>query len=381
MILRAPVVLPMTRPPITDGAVVVDGTLITAVGTMREIAATHAGEVRDLGDVVLAPGLINAHCHFDYTGFAGKVPYRGSFADWLLDLVALKEETTDYRAGIQAGIAQSLTAGTTTVINIECFPELIPQLPATPLRIVWCRELIDLAEPVADVVFDGPLAPHAPYTVSAELYRRCAKSQQFVTTHLAETEEEDEMFRWGRGRLYEAMARLGRDMADCRHFGPVHLLNDYGVLGPTCLAAHANVLTQADVELLRATGTHVVHCPRSHRFFGRGVPRLPSLLDAGINVCLGTDSLASNDTLDMTAEMREVARNLPQWSAEQILGLATVNAAKALNQPHRLGRITGGAVADVIAVPRAGNVDPYEAVVFAEEPVAFMMIDGKVVLG
>jgi cytosine/adenosine deaminase-related metal-dependent hydrolase len=168
-------------------------------------------------------------------------------------------------------------------------------------------------------------------------------------------------------------------MSDCRHFGPVHLLNEYGVLGTKCLAAHANVLTQADVQLLQATGTSVVHCPLAHRYFQRGVPRLPQWVERGINVCLGTDSLASNERLDLFAEMQEVARNFPRWSAAEILRLATVNAARALGAAGRWGELTPGAAADLIAVPLAGHVDPFEAVVFAETPVTFMMINGKVV--
>lgn len=372
MILRAKWVLPVSGPPIENGAVEVAGDCIVAVGP-----ATAAAE-RDLGEVVLAPGLINAHCHFDYRT---AVPYRGCFTDWLLALVEQKQQPQDYRAHLLAGIADSLASGTTTVVNIECFPELIAGLPATPLRVVWCRELVDLRAPVSDaeLEFDGGLAPHAPYTVSADLYRRCARRGKFLTTHLAETEEEDEMFRWGRGPMYEAFRRLGRDMSDCRRFGPVRLLHDYGVLGPRCLAAHANVLTPADVELLRGSGTSVVHCPLSHRYFRRGVPRLPQWVDNGINVCLGTDSLASNERLDMFAEMQEVARQFPRWSAERILRLATVQAARALGQAGRLGELTPGAAADLIAVPLAGNADPYEAVVFAESPVCFMMIGGKVV--
>jgi len=104
-------------------------------------------------------------------------------------------------------------------------------------------------------------------------------------------------------------------------------------------------------------------------------------MHAGVNVCLGTDSMASNDRLDMFAEMQELARIFPRWSAEQVLTLATVNGAKALNRANKLGEIAAGATADLIAVPLDGAVfDPYEAVVFAEKPVCFSMIEGKVVL-
>ena len=372
MKLRAKWVLPVSAPPIENGVVEITGDTITAVGNLT-------GPARDLGDVVLLPGLINAHCHFDYTHLP--VPYRGSFTDWIRDIVALKAQQSpaDYLAGIQAGMSLALQAGTTTVVNIECFPELIAQLPTTPLRVLWCPELIDLRQRVELPPIGKGLAPHAPYTASADLYRRCAQSGRFITTHVAESVEEDEMFRQGRGRLYDAFRERDRDMSDCGSVGPVELLHRYGVLGRNCLAVHANCLTADDVRLLAATGTSVVHCPKTHRYFQRATPPLAELLQAGVNVCLGTDSLASNDTLNMFAEMQAVAQVFPDWLPARIVALATTNAATALNQSARLGRIAVGAAADLIAVPVNGHADPDAAVVFAEKPVTFMMINGKVV--
>lgn len=384
MILRAKWVLPVSAPPIENGAVTVEGDSIVAVGPAT-------GEGRDLGEVVLAPGLINAHCHFDYPQ---TIPFRGKFADWIFEVVDWKKRQTeaDYLAAIQAGIQQALAAGTTTVVNIESFPALVQKLPATPLRIIWCEELIDLlrSQPAAELVetalqrpWIGGLSPHSPYTASGELYRlaaRHARGRHLVfTTHLAESEEEEDMFRRGTGRLYELLKREGRDMADCKRVGPVQLLREFEVLTPECLVAHANCLTELDMLLLKTTGAPVVHCPKSHRFFRRGTPLVERLAHDGVNVCLGTDSLASNDSLSMFAEMQEFSREFPRWSAEQILPLATTNAAQALQQADRLGKIAVGAAADLIAVPVAGNFDPYEAVVFAEQPVSFMMINGKVV--
>ena len=369
MRLRAKWVLPVSAPPIANGVVEITGDTITAVGKLP-------GRCHDLGDVVLLPGLINAHCHFDYTRLP--VPYRDSFADWIGDIVAAKAQQTpaDYLAGIAAGMMLALLAGTTTVVNIECFPELITQLPSSPLRVIWCPELIDLIRPQELPAEPAGLAPHAPYTVSEELYRRCAQSGRFITTHVAESVEEDEMFRQGRGHLYEALRTRGRDMSDCGRVGPVELLHSYGVLGRNCLAVHANCLTAGDVRLLAETGTSVVHCPKTHRYFRRAPAPLPALLAAGVNLCLGTDSLASNDTLDMFAEMRELARVFPDWLPARIVEMATTNAAKALNQSTQLGRLAASAAADLIAVPVDGHTDPYTAVVFAEKPIAFMMMNG-----
>jgi len=384
MILRAKYVLPVSAPPIENGAVAVEGDTIVAVGRYGEVSG---GKVRDLGEVVLAPGLINAHCHLDYTGMVGQVKWRGTFTDWIQQVVALKNQWTEaqYVESIREGLRQLLRTGTTSVVNIECFPSL---MQPTPLRVWWCPELIDFnrgeVKPVPVEAAEWGLSPHAPYTVSRKLYRQATELARqagvILTTHLAETTEEEEMFRLGTGVMYDYFRRAGRNMSDCRRMGPVQLLAEYGVLGSNCLAAHANCLTRQDIQLLVETGTHVVHCPKTHRYFGRGPSLLPALWAAGVNVCLGTDSLASNDQLDMFAEMQELARMQPSLKPAQVLAMATVNAAKALNRSGKLGTIASGAGADLIAVPLDGPVaDPYAAVVFAEKPVTFVMIQGKAV--
>jgi cytosine/adenosine deaminase-related metal-dependent hydrolase len=245
------------------------------------------------------------------------------------------------------------------------------------------HEALAFAEKRPEVRFG--LSPHAPYSAGAELYRLAARSarlrQLLFTTHLAESEEEDDMFRRGTGRMYNYFYRANRDMSDCKRLGPVQLLKEMDALSPGCLVAHANYLTPADVKLFAQTGAQVVHCPRSHRFFQRPTALLETLMHEGVNVCLGTDSSASNDRLNMFAEMQELAHAFPRWSAEDILTLATVNGAKALNLADKLGKLAPGATADLIAVPLSGPViDPYESVVFAEAPVCFSMIEGKVVL-
>jgi cytosine/adenosine deaminase-related metal-dependent hydrolase len=312
----------------------------------------------------------------------GQVPWRGRFADWLKAITELKRQWTpkQFRASIERGVRQAIQTGTTTLLDIACVPELLPE---TPLRLLCFPELMDLGRPLPEWPSraDG-LAPHALYTASPRLYRKCVASGLPVTTHLAETPEEEEMFRWGRGPLCDWLRELGRDMSDCQRTGPVELAHELGVLGPRCLAAHMNCLTAHETELVRASGTHVVHCPRTHRFFQRARFPLETYRQRGVNVCLGTDSLASNDSLDMRAEMQELARVFPQLSAEEILAMATVHAAKALHRADRLGTLTPGASADLIALPLDGPVaDPYEAVVFAERPPVFSMIRGKVMFG
>ena len=403
MILRAKCVLPMDQPPIEDGAVAIEGDTIVAVGKSAEIRAAHTGDVRDLGERVLAPGLINAHCHLDYTRLRGEVEYRGSFTEWILQLVAARQLHPDkeYVEGIQWGLDMLARSGTTTIVNIESFPALLDQVLPTKLRVWWCLEVMDFnRSEEAKATATGALeyiaahaverggfgfSPHAPYTASGELYRLCAQYAHGrnipITTHLAESEEEDDMIRRGTGHMHDYFVRAGRDMSDCKRAGPTQLMSEYGVLGPNCLAAHANCLTPLEVALLKQTGTHVVHCPKSHRFFNRGMPPLNTWKAQGINVCLGTDSLASNDNLSMLGELQTFGQMFPRMSAQELLEFATVNAAKALNQTEKLGRIGAGTWADLIAVPLdAVGGDPYESVVYADKTVSFSMVGGEVIV-
>jgi cytosine/adenosine deaminase-related metal-dependent hydrolase len=398
MILRAKMVLPVSAPPIENGAVAIEGDTITAVGPSGEIAG---GETRDLGEVVLAPGLINAHCHLEYTRMRGELEWRGSFIEWILALVALKKIKTekDYITGIERGIDELARSGTTTIVNITSFPDLIDTGIPVPLRVIWCLELIDfgrtqsakaIAQTAMEFIAARPnmaesfgLSPHAPYTASGELYRLAAdhaRSRHMpLTTHVGESQEEDDMIRRGTGPMYDYFLRAGRGMRDCKRHSPVQLLAAYAVLGENCIAAHANCLSPIDIGLLAKTKASVVHCPKTHRFFRRDTPLIHSFWQQGVNVCLGTDSLASNDTLNMFAEMQTFSRIFPDMSAQEILPMATTAGAKALNLGGKIGSINTGAWADLIAVPLDGNVDPYEAVVYAEKPVTFSMVNGKII--
>ena len=148
-ILRARMVLPMQGPPIEDGAVVVREGRILSVGRWAELESPPAGQVRDLGEQVLLPGLINAHCHLDYSCMKGRVPYAHSFIEWILALVQLKAATTDgeYLEGFKGGLAELLGAGTTTVLNVGAFPRFVDRIDNPGLRLLWCFELLDFNQP------------------------------------------------------------------------------------------------------------------------------------------------------------------------------------------------------------------------------------------
>jgi cytosine/adenosine deaminase-related metal-dependent hydrolase len=403
-LLRSRVVLPMSQPAIANGAVAVSGPRLRAMGRWDSVRKQFPrAKVQDLGDVVLLPGLINAHCHLEYTDLAGEFLPPRHFSDWLKLIVTAKgiRSDDDFAAAWQRGAQQLLRTGTTTVADIVALPTIQPQ--PTPLRVFSFLEMTGVRskQPPAQIVATAAhkikslrakgrlagLSPHAPYSTTAELLRRTAQTARRhrwrITTHVAESPEEFEMFSTARGKLFDWLHGQ-RDCADCGHGSPVQHLAKNGSLGANFLAIHANCLAPGDAALLARTHSSVVHTPRSHTFFGH--PKFPfkELTAAGVNVCLGTDSLASIEgrgkkppELDMFAELRAFARKNPGTPAGTILRLATLNGAQALGLSGKIGALAKGAFADLIALPCHEKLaDVPEAVLHHRGEVAASMING-----
>ncbi len=185
------------------------------------------------------------------------------------------------------------------------------------------------------------------------------------------------MFLDARGALFDFMKRIGRPMDDCGRATPLGLLHALGILDERWIVAHLNELTSEDLQLLaRGPKFHVVHCPRSHAYFGHTRFRFSELRALGFNICLGTDSLASNHDLSLFAELRQLART-ETLSSHELLELVTINGAAALGQHHALERICAGLTADLIAVPWHGALEEMlEAVISHDEKISWRMLDG-----
>src|SRR5213075_1391677 len=345
----------------------------------------------DLGEQALLPGLINAHCHLDYTCLRRKIPREKSFTDWIRAINAEKSKLSpeDYIVSINEGFVEAKQFGTTTIANLTAFPDLIRQFPDAPIRMWWFAELIDVRSPDRAKEFvafaieslksaqNYGLAPHALFTASKNLYQRCQEAGKDVllTTHLAESREEMQMFRDASGPLYEFIKSIGRPINDCGNETPLGLF--VGALGdravPQWIVAHLNELTESDFELLETFNSrfHIVHCPRSHNYFGHSPFAFDRLRSLGFNICLGTDSLASNKTLSLFDEMRAFQNNFPQVSPEEILQMATVNPARALRSENALGQIRPGLGADLIAVPYSTSTDIFEQILAFDAPVSW----------
>jgi cytosine/adenosine deaminase-related metal-dependent hydrolase len=400
MILRSRVVVPMVGEPIENGAVAIAGNQIAGVGRFDAVQASHAGDVLDLGDQILLPGLVNAHCHLDYTLLRGQIPPQQSFTDWIRAINASKAALSeaDYVASIKDGLAEAQKFGTTTLLNLEAFPELLPRISRPLLRTWWCAEMIDVREqvPVQNVsaklhdwfkvhpewLGGFGLAPHAPFTASVQLFSAASEiSRNYnvpLTTHVTESHEEMQMFQDASGPLFDFLKSIGRPMDDCGGHTPLSSLMRRQSLDEHWIVAHLNELTNEDFDsLVRANKFNIAHCPRSHTFFGHTPFALQRLQKLGLNICLGTDSLASNSTLSLFSEMRELLRKEPWISPRELLEMATLNGAKAIGQVGALGQISPGFRADLIAIPSAKTgKDLFDTIVSFEGTVPWVMVDG-----
>ena len=404
MLLRANTVLPICSPAFAAGAVRVEGGRITAVAGAADLRPLPGEEVLDLGDTVLLPGLINAHCHLDYSTLRNAVAPQASFTEWVQRLNSIKRQLSpeDILEAIGRGYAEAQQFGTTTVCSMAAFPDLLPRLGCAPLRTWWFYEMIDIRHRIPSEEFvagalgffadnTDPLVryglnPHAPYTASLLLYRLAAacaeKSGMVLTTHVAESTEESDMFVHARGPLYEFLAGLDRPMQDCGHDTPFGWLWRNGAIRGPWLLAHLNDLSETDFALLEALAPEqlpsVVHCPGSHRYFGHPPFPFERLAALGVNLCVGTDSLASTDSLSLLGELRRVQESQPWLTPEGLLRTLTLAPARALGEEGRLGCISPGALADLIAIPFCGPPEEAAAACVAHTGrVPWMLLDGN----
>jgi cytosine/adenosine deaminase-related metal-dependent hydrolase len=407
-LLRARVLLPVDGAGIDNGAVEIEGNRIVSVGRWQYFSSAKRAHAIDLGDVVLFPGLVNAHCHLDYTAMARELTPPRSFVDWLKEITTSKSGWiySDFAASWLEGAKMLVKNGVTTVADVEMAPELLPDIwTATPMRVISFLELtgVKSRRPPPEIIAEAldkiaalppgrcrtGLSPHAPYSTTPQLLRLAGEAARRhrlpVVTHVAESSQEFEMFTRGSGKMYEWLWRNGRDMSDCGNGSPLRHLERQGLLGKNLLAVHVNYLAPGDVELLAKRRVNVVHCPRSHAYFKHRPFPLAQLAAAGVNICLGTDSLASVSAarkqrleLNMFDEMRALAASNPDLKPETILCMATRNGAAALGMRGKIGQLSRGAFADLAAIPFAGKIaDACEGLVFHRGPIAASMIDAE----
>jgi cytosine/adenosine deaminase-related metal-dependent hydrolase len=376
--LGARVVFPVDRPPIEHGVVTIDGERIVSVG--REAAA---GEVLDLGPVALLPGLVNAHTHLEFSDLAWPLGEPGMrLADWIRLVIAERGRGDRNVAGATLdGLAESIGCGVTTLADISTGGTEVGQACQSYAVPDWMEflEVIGFSRARAESTYAAvverldalsarfktrvEISPHAPYTVSPALFQRLVGLARerglLVATHLAETQDEREFLKKGTGPFQELLE--DRSMWDAEAIPRGSRPLDYLKLlaaSPRALVIHGNYLDEEERAFLAAHADRMslVYCPRTHSYFGHEPYPLADLLAQGVRIALGTDSRASNPDLDLLAEMRFVARTFSQLDPHAILCMGTLAGAEALGRAAEVGSVTPGKLANLVAVPLAGDV-------------------------
>jgi cytosine/adenosine deaminase-related metal-dependent hydrolase len=390
-------VLPITQPPIENGTVVESDGLITYVGPR---SAAPAGDDYDLGEAILLPGLVNTHTHLELTAMRGFLE-DCQFAPWIDKLRQSRNEIMDREALLDSarfGIIEGIEAGITTYAD-TCSSGVVMQAmrdasvrgvmyqevfgPDPSQAEIAMRELEDRVEALlrdqTELVTLG-ISPHAPYTVSDPLYEaaaRFANSRQLpLAMHIAESEPEVDLVTRGTGDFAERWKRRGIAVSP-RARSAIALLEERGALERGPLLIHCVRVDSEDIVTMARHRCAVAHCPASNAKFGHGIAPLLPLIAAGIRVGIGSDSVASNNRMDILDEARlsvlihrAATRRHDAFGAHDALQLATIGGARALGLDARIGSLEVGKDADLAAF-RTDNArtiptgDPYSAAIFA----------------
>lgn len=409
-------VLPVAGPPILDGAVLVgDDGRIREVGSASKVAAPGAHRV-ELGGAALMPGLVNVHAHPELAAYRGYLEDL-AFHHWIPALLKVRAEaclTPEHdAAAARWSCLEAIRAGITTMAATEASGAALDALIHAGMRGTVYLEVFgpeperaagamdDLRQRLdamrgraTDLVAVG-VSPHAPYSVSDDLYRAAARLAMAeglpLATHAAESPQESALVRDGAGPFADALGARGIATPP-RAASTIALLEALGVLETGPLLIHAIQLEPGDVARLRASSATVAHCPIANARLGHGTAPVEELLDADVVVGLGTDSVASNNRMDLLEEaraaqlqQRSLLRSATALPAARLLRMATLDGATALGLQDRIGTLEPGKDADLCAVrldaPHTVPVhDPAAAVVHAARgtDVVLTVVRGRV---
>ena len=397
MLLTARWILPLAGPPIENGFVALEAGLIKKIGCDKNLQST-----RDLGNVILLPGLVNAHAHLEFS----KIPpppllqrgVKGRFTEWARGMgnpprypfyKGGSHGIPPFEKGGLGGIFDRLLRGGTTTVADHAHPE--SATVEVPFRRIPFWEVLGSSEERAKTSLDlalirqkqegGHVSPHSLYAVHRGILDMCAwhAPNALKSIHILESSDEDQYLRDRSGPLWDYV-RERDGSPELSPASPINWLAEHEFLDTNLLLVHGNYLNDGEIHHLQGTGASVIHCPGSHQFFGHRKFPLESLREKNIRVALGTDSLASNGDLSMLREMRLLKESYPALKAEEILEMGTLEGALALGMAGEIGSLEVGKRADMVAVPIADEkLGPFENILRAQE-ICFSMVGGNPLL-
>ena len=424
-VYRAKRVIPISSKPIENGEIIVENSVIVEV---RQAKDDRDFKGRDFGESILMPGLVNVHTHLDYTIMRGLLEDLPFFT-WIRQLTLKKPLLTpeDWLASASWGAAEAVAGGVTTIGDCCDSGAAFYAAKLFGMRGIVYQEVfgIDESESVQSILLHLKakvkalqadsfgtslkigISPHAPYTVRPELFRALAEyaneQDLRVCIHASESPAEGELFFSGTGVIAEMFERRG---IEWRSPGKsvAEYLDSFGILTPRTMLVHGVQVSASDRNLTRERGISWAHCPKSNAKLGAGVAPLgilagkkfPETLETTDDyiqkIGLGSDSVASNNTMDMFEEMRfsvlmqrAYRRNATSPGAKEVVEMATIGGARALGLENEIGTLESGKRADFCVVRTDDlhsfpSYDPYSALAYSARAsdVRLTVINGEV---
>jgi cytosine/adenosine deaminase-related metal-dependent hydrolase len=377
-------------PSIEDGAVVVDDRgAVLDVGRADEILPRHDGAKVVRVEGAVAPGLVNAHTHLELSALRGRVPGGRGFIPWVETLIGarMEQDEGEEASAIDAAVRDLVSFGTVAVGEVtnslaavrpladakiagSIFHEVFGLAPDHVRKRAAALET-ELAERLGEWPSDDLAwapAPHTLYTTDLDVVRLLVSEARTrsrrTTIHMLEHPLERRAIEHGDGPVVdwlEARVRMPRDQMRWPKKPLMDVAVDLGLVEPDVLLVHLTEATPNELEVIAKKGAPVVLCPRSNLYIGAKLPPALAVREAGIAAALGTDSLASNLSLDVLAEARALHERFPTIPPSELLGMATWNGARALGRLD-LGRITKGARPGLLAFETQGK-DPWKSII------------------
>jgi cytosine/adenosine deaminase-related metal-dependent hydrolase len=372
-------------PPVAGGALLVRNGSIAATGPLEVLRSEFSAPVIEYPGSVLLPGFVNAHTHLELTHFPSWLlrssldynPRR--FTDWIIQLIKITRglNASEYPPSIREGVRMCLESGTTAIGEVVTNPALAELYYSSPLAGRLYFELLGqdhslfkskLAAAEVAARHNVPhslltgFAPHSPYTIAQEYLatiRDAATSHVLpLTIHLSESQSESDFIYDGSGELsssFYPFVGWERYLGSPSRCSSTELLDRHGLLTPTTLAVHCVHVSVADARIIKSRGTHVALCPRSNELLDVGRAPVRLLKKFAIPLALGTDSLASNNSLSLWDEVRFALETFPDDLSEQdVLRMVTTGGAAALGISESCGSLETGKRADFQVI---GNCD------------------------
>ncbi|GAB6096395.1 amidohydrolase family protein [Desulfatiferula olefinivorans] len=337
---------------IENGCVRIERGRITYAGPFTQ----HPdGRIVDHGPGLLMPALVNAHTHLELSALKGRLSVTEGFESWVRQLLSVRDGLglDALTQGVLSGCRELIESGTGVVGDISTLGIVAGPLTNSGLSGVLFREYLGNTVPPDDEVdahgsFVRSLAGHAPHTGSpnllAALKQRCRKHPRPFSIHLAESDDEMAFITRSEGPWAEFLTSRSIDFSDwgLPARSPVQHLDNLGLLDENTLCVHVLRADHRDLALLRQARSPVCLCPRSNLALHQRLPDVPAMIDQGLCLCLGTDSLASIPTLNLVDDMALLAHRFPGIAPKAIFRMATENGARALGFADRFGRLAPG---------------------------------------